>query len=312
VRDLRENQKGVLVLDSGDLLFKKYFHPVPENELKGMGEKANLIIETFNSMDYDAVAIGDDDLTLGKEFLLEISRKANFPFLCSNLLDEASGKTLFQTSLIKEIQGLRIGIFSLLSPDFFTNPSDPRRKGLNIRSPIETAQAMVNTLKPDTDLIILLSHLGYAKDIELAQTVQGINIIVGGHTGINLPYPPAIKNTIILQTASRGMFGGRLDLLFYNHEPIFYNSAARISLENNLNGINQRLASKETPEAEKAPLRKAKEETERTLNQFQGKNQFRNHIISLQEQMKEDPDIKKLVEAYKAKTQTAENPVYPK
>jgi phosphoenolpyruvate-protein kinase (PTS system EI component) len=83
-------------------------------------------------------------------------------------------------------------------------------------------------------------------------------------------------------------------------------------LENNLNGINQRLASKETPEAEKAQLRKAKEETERTLNQFQGKNQFRNHIISLQEQMKEDPDIKKLVEAYKAKTQTAENPVYPK
>ncbi len=72
---------------------------------------------------------------------------------------------------------------------------------------------MVKELKPKTDLIILLSHLGYVKDIELAQTLQGINIIVGGHTGINLIYPPVIKNTIILQTASRGMFGGRLDLL---------------------------------------------------------------------------------------------------
>jgi 2',3'-cyclic-nucleotide 2'-phosphodiesterase (5'-nucleotidase family) len=312
VKDLRESQKGVLVLDSGDLLFKKYMNPIQENELKGMTEKAQLIVESFNLTGYDAIGIGDDDLTLGKEFLLEISKKANFPFLSSNLLNEASGKVLFQSSLIKEINGLRIGIFSLLSPDLFTGPSDPRKNGLTIRQPIEVAQAMVKELKPKADLIILLSHLGYVKDIEMAQTVQGINIIVGGHSGINLIYPPVIKDTIILQTASRGMFGARLDLFFYNNEPIFYNSATKISLENNLNNINQRLNSKETPEVEKAQWRKAKEDTERTLNQLRGKNVFTNNIIPLQDQMNDHPDIKRLVEAYKAKTQATENPASPK
>jgi len=302
----------MLVLDSGDLLFKKYLNPIPENGLKGMSEKAHLIVESFNLMGYDAIGIGDDDLTLGKEFLLEISKKANFPFLSSNLLNEASGHLLFQSSLVKEIHGLRVGIFSLLSPDFFSSPSDPRKKGLNMRSPIETAQAMVKELKPKTDLIILLSHLGYAKDIELAQTVQGIHLIVGSHNGVNLIYPPVIKNVVILQTASRGMFGARLDLLFYNNEPIFYNSAAKLSLENNLRSFNQRLNSKETPEAEKAQWRKAQEETERTLSQLRGKNVFTNNIIPLQGQMKELPDIKKIVEAYKAKPQTTENPVSPK
>ena len=92
VKDLRESEKGILFSDAGDLLFKKYLHPIPENELTGMAGKAHLIIESFNLMGYDALGIGDDDLTLGKEFLLEISRKANFPFLCSNLLDETSGK----------------------------------------------------------------------------------------------------------------------------------------------------------------------------------------------------------------------------
>ncbi len=276
-----------------------------------MSEKAHLIVESFNVIGYDAMGIGDDDLTLGKEFLLEISKKANFAFLCSNLIDRGSGKNLFQTFLIKEINGFRIGLFSLLSPDFFTSPSDPRKKGLSFRSPAETAQVMVRELKPKTDLIVLLSHLGYAKDLELAQTVQGIHIIVGGHNGINLPYPPA-ANTIILQAGSRGMFGGRLDLLFYNHEPIFYNSAKRASLENNLHRINQRLTSKETPEVEKAQLRKAKEETERTLNQLRGKNQFVNRILSLQEQMKEDPDIKKVIETYKSRTQAADKPASPK
>jgi 2',3'-cyclic-nucleotide 2'-phosphodiesterase (5'-nucleotidase family) len=312
VKDLRESQKGVLVLDSGDLLFKKYMNPIQENELKGMTEKAQLIVESFNLMGYDAIGIGDDDLTLGKEFLLEISKKANFPFLSSNLLNEASGKVLFQSSLIKEINGLRIGIFSLLSPDFFTGPSDPRKKGLTIRQPIEVAQAMVKELKPKADLIILLSHLGYVKDIEMAQTVRGINIIVGGHSGINLVYPPVIKDTMILQTASRGMFGARLDLFFYNNEPIFYNSATKISLENNLSSINQRLNSKETPEVERDQWRKAKEDTERTLNQLRGKNEFTNNIIPLQDQMKEHPDIKKMLEAYRGKAKTTENPVSPK
>jgi len=312
VKDLRESQKGVLVLDSGDLLFKKYMNPIQENELKGMAEKAQLIVESFNLTGYDAIGIGDDDLTLGKEFLLEISKKANFPFLSSNLLNEASGKVLFQSSLIKEINDLRIGIFSLLSPDFFTGPSDPRKKGLTIRQPIEVAQAMVKELKPKADLIILLSHLGYVKDIEMAQTVRGINIIVGGHSGINLVYPPVMKDTMILQTASRGMFGARLDLFFYNNEPIFYNSATKISLENNLKNINQQLNSKETPEVEKDQWRKAKEDTERTLNQLRGKNEFTNNIIPLQDQMKEHPDIKKMLEAYRGKAQATENPVSPK
>jgi 2',3'-cyclic-nucleotide 2'-phosphodiesterase (5'-nucleotidase family) len=312
VKDLRESEKGILVLDSGDLLFKRFSNPIPENELKGMGEKAYLIIESLNLMGYDAIGIGEDDLSLGKDFLMEISKKANFPFLSSNFFDETSGNTLFQSSIIKEVNGLHLGIFSLLSPEFFTGPFDPRKKGLMIRQPIEVAQEMVKELKPKTDLILLLSHLGYVKDIELAQTVPGINIIVGGHTGINLPYPPVIKNIVILQTTSRGMFIGRLDLLFNNNEPIFYNSATKISLENSLNQISQRLNAKETPEAERAQWRKSKEETERTLAQFRGKNQFTNHIIPLQDQMKEDPNIKTLVEAYKAKFQKTEIPPVPK
>jgi 2',3'-cyclic-nucleotide 2'-phosphodiesterase (5'-nucleotidase family) len=117
--------------------------------------------------------------------------------------------------------GLRIGIFSLLSPDVFSSPSDPRRKGLVFRDPVETAQAMIKELQPKTDLIILLSHLGYPKDIELAQTGPGIHFILGSHLGTNLSHPPIIKNTIILQTASRGMYGGTLDLILYNNDPVF-------------------------------------------------------------------------------------------
>jgi 2',3'-cyclic-nucleotide 2'-phosphodiesterase (5'-nucleotidase family) len=290
----------MLVLDAGDLLFKKYSAPIPEKELKAAVQKAYLILDSLNIMGYDAMGIGDDDLTLGKEFLLKISKRAKFPIISSNVFDEGSEKPLFKTSMIKEISGLRIGIFSLLSPDVFLGPSDPRRKGVIIRPPIETARDMVNELGHKTDMIILLSHLGYPKDVELALTVSGIHIIIGGHTGVNLTNPPVIKDTIIVQNSSKGMYGARLDLNFLHSRTTFYNTATKLSMENNLRNLQQRLIGVKASEAEKDQWQRAKESVEQALQQLEGKNYFTYSIFSLSESIKDHPEIKKMIETYKA------------
>jgi len=302
----------VIVLDAGDLLFKKFTHPIPENEVKRVSEKAWLIVEGFNLMGYDALGIGDDDLSLGKEFLLEMSKKARFSFLSSNIIDEGSGKLLLQPYLLKEMSGLRIAIFSLVSPDIFLSPSDPRRKGLVFRDPVETAQAMVKELQPKSDLIILLSHLSYPKDVELAQNTSGIHLIIGGHTGANLLYPPTIKNTYLLQTAPKGLYGARIDFNFNDNTFSFYNSTEKRSLESRLNYIKYRLTAKETPEHEKAQWLKSKEDTEKALKRFQGKNEFTNIIFPLREGMKDHSDILKMVDDYKSKYPETEKPAPPK
>ncbi|MGQ9509476.1 MAG: hypothetical protein ACUVTN_08780 [Thermodesulfobacteriota bacterium] len=107
-------------------------------------------------------AIGDDDLSLGKKFLIDLSKGFQIPFPSSNVVDEDSSKTLFELHIIKEIKGLRIGIFSLLSSDVFLGPSDPRKMGLIFRDSLETTNEIVKEISPKTDFIILLSHLGYA------------------------------------------------------------------------------------------------------------------------------------------------------
>lgn len=277
-----------------------------------MSDKAQLILESFNLMGYDALGIGDDDLSLGKDFLIKMSTKAQFPFLSSNILREDSGEVLFQPYLLKERAGLRIGIFSLLSPDLFSGASDPRRKGLIFRDPLETAQAIIKELQPKTDLIILLSHLSYPKDVELAQNVSGIHLIIGGHTGANLLYPPIVKNIYLLQTASKGLYGARIDFNFNNNTFSFYNSTEKRSLESRLNYIKHRLNAKETPEWEKAQWLKAKGDTERALTNFQGKNEFTNIIFPLREGMPDHPDILKMVDQYKSKYPETEKPASPK
>jgi len=349
----------LLILDAGDLLFKKYSAPVPENEMKMATEKAKLIIDSLNLMGYDVLAIGDDDLSLGKEFLLEMSRKANFPFLSSNIIDEATGKPVFQTSLIKKSNGLRIGIFSLLAPDTLPNPYDPRKKELTLRSPTETAQAMVKELQPKTDLIILLSHLGYPKDVEMAQTVPGIHLIVGGHTGVNLPYPPAINKSLIVQMAPKGLYGGRLDLTFHSNEANFFNSSEKKFFENSLNQFKERVAFSDVTEIEtwmqhnfglysrifhlarlynislpeefiqnlrdliaslkaqdtekpKTLRTKVKGEAEQILQQLQGRNEFVHNLTALGEQIKNHPEIGRMVEAFRSKYPEPEKSAPPR
>jgi 2',3'-cyclic-nucleotide 2'-phosphodiesterase (5'-nucleotidase family) len=291
----------MLVLDAGDLLFKKYSAPIPIKELKAATEKAYLIIEAFNLMGYDAMGIGDDDLSLGKDVLLKVSKRAKFPILSSNVLNEASGRPLFQSSVIKEMNGLKIGIFSLLSQEVFLDSSDPRRKGLIIQSPVETAQNMVKELGSKVDLIVLLSHLGYSKDVELVKTVMGIHIVVGGHTGVHLTNPPVINNTLIVQNASKGMYATQLSMTLLDRGNTFYNVTTKRSVENTLRNTEQRLTSVNASETERDPLRRIKESAERVLQQFEGQNHFTYSVFPLNDGTRDHPDIKKMIEAYKDK-----------
>jgi 2',3'-cyclic-nucleotide 2'-phosphodiesterase (5'-nucleotidase family) len=299
VKEIRESRKDVLLVDSGDAFFSKFTNPVEENRVKKAAAKAHLFIGSLNLMEYDALGIGDDDLTLGKDFLIDLSKKARFPFLSSNLVDVESKKPVFQAHAIKEVNGIRIGIFSLISPDVFSGPQDPRLKGLIIQDPVETAQRITRELKPSVDLIILLSHLGYPKDVEMAQTVPGIQIIAGAHSGVSLAFPPVMKDTVILHTPMRGMYAGRLDLNFYGADSGFYNLATKRSFENNSVNMRRRMNAKDATKVEKDQYQKFIGDTERSIKQLEGKNDFSNTILPLSGQLKEDPQISKWIEEFK-------------
>lgn len=275
--------------------------PLPDYGLKEASQKARLTIEAFNLMGCDAFGIGDDDLALGKDFLTDLSKKANFPFLSSNLFDRESGKLLFQPYRVKEVGGLRIGLFSLLSPDLF-RPEDPRLKEVEVKPYLEIAGAILQELQPKADLIVLLSHLGYPKDVELAQALTGIHIIVGSHTGVNLLNPPVIKNTVLLQTPSKGMYLARFDLKWGRPGSSFYNITLKQTLERNLANVQKRIAAPKATEAEKLQWQKTREGFEKQLEQLKGRNEFSNVILPLTEQVKDHLEIAKRVDAFKAET----------
>lgn len=89
------------------------------------------------------------------------------------------------------------------------------------KDPIATAKKMVQILKDKEhcDLIICLSHLGLdqirvddVSDKILADQVDGIDIIIGGHSHDYLSNPIEIKNKIIVQTGSKGAYMGKIEI----------------------------------------------------------------------------------------------------
>jgi len=76
--------------------------------------------------------------------------------------------------------------------------------------------------------IILLTHIGYNADLDLAAKVKGVDIIVGGHSHTlvsNLyaatagEYPTVVTNTednpvLVVQVGEYGKYLGRLDVIF--------------------------------------------------------------------------------------------------
>ncbi len=197
-----------LLLDAGD-----FFQGTPEGDFTG-GES---IIEIMNELDYDALTLGNHEYDQGNENVKRLAKMARFPFLSANIIDEKTGKRVkyAEPYIIKEIEGIRFGIFGLTTSTSFC-------EGLRFGEVIPVAEECLKELEGKADIIIGLTHLGFDEkeekevtDYQLAESVPGIDIIFGGHYEKEL-HPPVISpkyKTIICQTKGNGAYLGQLDLV---------------------------------------------------------------------------------------------------
>jgi len=195
----------VLLLDAGDAthgtLLANYFEGEP-------------VIDVMNAMGCDAMEIGNHDFNYGQAGLAERAAQADFPLLCANVVENATGMvpSYLEPYVIKEVGGRRIAIFGLITPEtpWVTHPKNV--VGLTFLDPIETAKQLVPKLRPKADVIIALTHIGYPMDRDLAENVEGISVIVGGHSHTKIDIPEKVGDTIIVQAWEYGKVLGRLDL----------------------------------------------------------------------------------------------------
>ena len=218
VNRLRADNPNTLLLDAGDV-----FQGTPYfNKYNGV-----LDLEVMSKMGYDATTIGNHEFDNGVEGFEDVMDNAGFPFVCSNYDFGTTRMGLrVQKFIIRKVDGVKIGIFGLGIA--FENLVLPHlHRGIAYLDPLEVSRDMIRELKGyhQCDMVICLSHLGYRyrgdriSDRVVAREVDGIDLIIGGHTHTFMDEPELFEKedgsrTWISQVGFAGIVLGRMDFYF--------------------------------------------------------------------------------------------------
>jgi len=309
---LRGEGRKILLLDTGNLLFRK--PPQTETKRRDALLRIDLLIQSYNDIGYDVANVGEKDLMMGLQFLSDVSQKAKFPFISANLVDKKSQKEVFKPYVIKEIAELKIGILGLLDDSF--NPTlQEKDPGLIILEPLSTSKALTKSLREHCDVIVVLSQLGESKDKKLARENRQIDLILGGGGESKRAVIERVNEVPIYRLEPRGGYLGRIDYSLIDvKKPVkFIVSSERDEMEKRLERLITRSMQikSEIAKSGKQEEMKVKElkvleskqkELEKTLLAFEDKNFYKHTSIPVQLSVKDDPNIIKGVEIYRAES----------
>lgn len=202
IKSQREKHKNVLLLTGGNSFYRE--GSVPE-------VAAETTIDGMNLMRYDALAVGEGELSLGPDFFRKLQEKAFFPFISANVLHKDTSRPLAQQFLVKEVSGIKVGITAVVAPHFFQLGSQIHQQ-INVEDPVKALKRIIPEIRKRAEFVILLSHLGEADTRALVQSVPGIGIAVIGHDSGVMEQPVRAGNTILVKNCNKGMHMGVLEV----------------------------------------------------------------------------------------------------
>lgn len=219
----KERGESSWVVDIGDHIDR--VHPISEATM-GKGN-----VELMNDLGYDFVTIGNNEgITLAHNDLYHLYDDANFSVICSNLQCELSNnpRWLKQNKIVRSKHGIRVGIIGL-SAQFNTYYN---LLGWHLHPTFETIKQQVDELRSQTDVIVLLSHLGIHEDQRIAEHFPEIDVIIGGHTHHLIRNGEIIGNTLLTAAGKHCQFVGEVTITFDHEEKkVIHKEAYTIEIE---------------------------------------------------------------------------------
>ncbi len=208
-------------MDAGDLLYSAGYDifglAKKDRELTAL--KADLFLQTYNLMGYDAVTPGEVDLSWGVGELKKMGKKSKFSILLANLQDRKTKKPVFQPYLIKEMGGIRVGLLGLISERFSASLSPEDKKAFAVSDPMDTARRVIEELKKKKcKAIIVVAHMDEGEQRKLAETFREVYFVVSGHERGLKREPAEVRNAQILTAGTRGEYLGQIDF-FLKEKP---------------------------------------------------------------------------------------------
>jgi 5'-nucleotidase len=210
INQVRKEEKNVLYLVSGDMVQGS----IIDSEYKGIST-----IEIMNYLAPDVATLGNHEFDYGLPHLLFLEKMANFPIVNANLYIKKYNKRLMNPYLILNKDGFDILFSGIITEKVMDSIKMDELVGTFIS--LEEAKREVGKIcnaykNDDIDLTVLLTHIGFESDVELAKMLNpewGVDIIIGGHSHTKLKKPELVNNVLIVQAAVGSDQVGRFDIV---------------------------------------------------------------------------------------------------
>ena len=305
-----------LAVDAGNLLFK-HEHIAPAL-LQQMTITAEGIIDSYNLMQYDAVAVGRNDLGAGLSFLKEQAARAKFTWLSANLVHKRDKKPIFPATLIRNLENLTVGIIGLTGHDGKVQFQD--NEDAMILPWQEVLPDHIADLSSRCDLLLLLSNYTTAQNQEIAKSFEDIHLIIQSTPSSQNSAPKLINKSLIAQTGKQGKYLGWM-LIDWQKSKTWgrKGSIKQLALKKQeLDGINGRISRIERRENEKdlsanssyQNLLRSREHLLSTIIFLENElhdlketgyapSTYENNFIAMDINLPDQPDVEKIVKTVK-------------
>jgi len=194
-KKLKKEDPNTVIVSTGDDLMNKYFHTY----------KGKAIFSLMSDAGYELYAFGNHEFDKGSKVFAKALDDASFTSICSDLdVSTSALKGKCKSYIIKEIDGVKVGFFSLMTEDLPLVTSE--RDVKIIADNVTTAKMMIKLLREkEVNVIVALSHIGYKQDVALAKQVKGIDLIFGGHSHEYVKKIGRINKTAIVNGGEQGI-----------------------------------------------------------------------------------------------------------
>ncbi len=199
----RRASEACLILNAGDLVqgspVSTIFHGVP-------------VYEIANLFGFDAATLGNHEFDYGWQTIPKFLTTARYPVVVSNLVDGAGKRMTDKPYVILKARGLRVGVIGALTGDLPSLTTPKTRGDWRILPVVETVRRYVAEVRPQADLIVLLSHLSPAEETQALEQLDQVSVIVSGHAHKGLDAPIPFQDRVLVRVNAYGGEFGRLDL----------------------------------------------------------------------------------------------------
>jgi 5'-nucleotidase len=219
INQIRAEGGNIILLDGGDRFTGTLFH----QQWQG-ADSARIM----NAMGYDAMTVGNHEFDNGETVLESFVDSIGFPLVTANVTFTGALAEKIQAFTTVEISGQQIGIIGLTPPDtgILSSPGEGTTFSDDL---VGVVQMAVDTLaEAGVNKVVLVTHIGLSADMALAAQVNGVDVIVGGHSHTLLGnaysaaeegYPVIVQDSAgndvyIVQAGSSLRYLGRLDVQF--------------------------------------------------------------------------------------------------